>query len=93
MDVFGRSGGELLTVFKGSSLADVNASLGRMPELMQRFSAEMERADTIMGRLPNKSDQFFTGFTAGIINQILPGLEKVNDTDFTDLGENLGLEL
>ena len=93
MDVFGRSGGELLTVFKGSSLADVNASLGRMPELMQRFSAEMERADTIMGRLPNKSDQFFTGFTAGIINQILPGLEKVNDTDFTDLGENLGLEI
>tara|TARA_R110002167_G_scaffold227042_1_gene432249 strand:- start:12 stop:1364 length:1353 start_codon:yes stop_codon:yes gene_type:complete len=93
MDVFGRSGGELLTVFKGSSLADVNASLGRMPELMQRFSAEMERADTIMGRLPNKSDQFFTGFTAGIINQILPGLEKVNDTDFTDIGENLGLEI
>jgi len=90
MDIFGRSGGELLTVFKGSTLEDVNASLGRMPEIMEEFSGAMERADTLMGRLPNKSDQFFTGFTSGIIGQLLPGLEAVNNKDFTTLGENLG---
>lgn len=90
MDIFGRSGGELLTVFKGSDLDDVNLSLGKMPEIMEEFSSEMERVDTLMGRLPNKSDQFFTGFTAGIIDELIPGLETVNGFDFTDLGKSLG---
>ena len=74
LGVFGRSGAQLMTVFKGSNLDDINASLGKMPEIMDRFSGAMERADTLMGRLPNKSDQFFTGFAAGIIGQVLPGL-------------------
>lgn len=90
MEIFGKGGAGLITVFKGSNLDDVNASLGRMPMLMQKFSKEMERADTLLGRLPNKSDQFFVGFTAGIVGHILPGLEEINKKDFTELGENLG---
>lgn len=93
LSIFGRSGGELLTVFEGTTLEDVNASLGKMPEIMEEFSGAMERADTLMGRLPNKSDQFFSGFTAGIVGQILPGLEMVNDKDFTELGKSLGDKL
>jgi hypothetical protein len=90
LQIFGRSGGQLLTVFKGTNLDDVNESLGRMPEIMEKFSGSMERADTLMGRLPNKSQQFFAGFTSGVIDQLLPALEKVDDHDFTTLGENLG---
>lgn len=90
MDVFGRSGGELLTVFKGSNLDDVNQALGRMPDIMQQYSGELERADTLMGRLPNKANQFFVGFTAGVIDNILPALDSMNERDFTELGENLG---
>ena len=90
MDVFGRSGGELLTVFKGSNIDDINQSLGKMPEIMEEFSTELERVDTLMGRLPNKADQFFTGFTAGIVEQLIPSLESVNDFDFTQLGKSLG---
>lgn len=90
MQIFGRSGGQLLTVFKGSDLKDVEASLGRMPEIMQRFGGAMERVDTLWGRLPNKSDQFFTGFTSGVIGQVLPSLEAINKWDFTEVGEKLG---
>lgn len=91
MGIFGRAGAGLITVFEGSNLDDVNASLGKMPQLMQQFSGALERADTLMGRLPNKSDQFFAGFTTGIIGEILPGLEAVNDKDFSLLGENIGI--
>tara|TARA_R110002111_G_scaffold238069_1_gene299331 strand:- start:1016 stop:2206 length:1191 start_codon:yes stop_codon:yes gene_type:complete len=90
MDVFGRSGGELLTVFKGSDIDDINTSLGSMPEVMQEFSAELERADTLMGRLPNKSAQFFTGFTAGVVSELIPSLDLVNEFDFTELGRGIG---
>jgi hypothetical protein len=93
MAIFGRSGAGLLTVFAGSNMREINASLGRMPEIMEQFGGAMERVDTLMGRLPNKSDQFFTGFTSGIIGQLLPGLEKANNFDFTTLGENLGKQI
>lgn len=93
MRIFGRAGAELQTVFQDTRLEDVRESLGKMPGVMKEISAELERADTLIGRLPNKSDQFFAGFTSGIIHQILPGLEAVNDTDFTDIGEELGLKL
>jgi len=89
MDIFGRSGGQLITVFKGSNLDDVNTSLGKMPEIIQEFSVELERADTLLGRLPNKSDQFFAGFTAGIVEELIPSLEDINEFDFSQLGKNL----
>jgi len=93
MKIFGKSGGGLLTVFKGSSLDDVNSALGKMPQVMEQFSNQLDRADDLLGRLPNKSDQFFTGFTAGIIDKVLPALEGINKTDFTDLGLKIGESL
>lgn len=93
MGVFGGAGKGLVTVFKGANLNDVNQSLGRMPGLMQKMSVELERVDTLMGRLPNKSDQFFTGFTAGIVGELLPALEKVDDMDFTGIGQAFGKDM
>ena len=93
MAVFGKSGGELLAVFEGADLESVNASLGRMPEIMQEFSAELDHAGDLLGRLPNKSDQFFAGFTAGVINELIPSLETVDNYDFTTIGESLGNSL
>lgn len=93
MGIFGRSGAGLVTVFNGTDLDDVARSLGRMPALLDKFSGGFERADTLLGRLPNKADEFFVGFTSGVIGQILPALESTNNFDFTTLGENLGLHL
>jgi hypothetical protein len=90
MEIFGKSGGGLITVFQGSNLDDINRSLGKMPEIMQEFSAEMERADTLMGRLPNKANQFFTGFTAGVVGNIIPSLETIDGFEFTNIGKSLG---
>jgi hypothetical protein len=92
MDIFGRGRGALQRVF-GSGLANAEKSLGRMPEIANRFAGAMERADTLLGRMPAKSDAFFMGFTSGIVGQILPHLERVDEFDFTTLGENLGIAI
>jgi hypothetical protein len=93
MAIFGKSGGQLLTVFKGSSLAEVNRQLGKMPQVMEKFADRLDAADDALGRLPIKSKQFFTGFTAGVIDEILPALGMVDNYDFTSLGQRLGDEL
>lgn len=93
MKIFGKSGGELLGVFKGASLDDINRTLGGMPVLMERVAGKFDQVDDIIGRLPNKSNQFFTGFAAGIIDQVIPAMEKIDGYDFTTIGQTIGEEL
>lgn len=88
MEIFGKGSMGLTTVFEG--LPDAARALGRMPELAQKFAGAMGEANDLIGHLPIKSDQFFTGFTAGIIGQLLPNLEKIDNYDFTNIGESLG---
>jgi hypothetical protein len=89
MEIFGRGGMGLTTVFGGFDKAAT--ALGRMPEIAERFVGAMGRADELISDvLPVKSQQFFTGFSAGIIGELLPALEKIDDYDFTDLGLSVG---
>jgi len=91
MEIFGKGGMGLVTVFGG--IDGAVKSLGRMPELAQEFGAAMGEANDLIGHLPVKSDQFFVGFTAGIIGELLPGLKKIDDYDFTTMGQNIGAAL
>ena len=88
MEIFGKGGMGLLTVFGGMGAAE--KALGRMPRLAEKFGSAMGEANDLIGHLPIKSDQFFMGFTAGIIGELLPGLQLLNEKDFTELGKNLG---
>ena len=91
MAIFGKGGMGLMTIFPG--IAEAAIHLGRMPELAQKFAGAMGEANDIIGRLPSKSDQFFVGFTSGIIGTLLPNLQKVDGFEFTTLGENLGTSI
>ena len=88
MEIFGKGGMGLTTVFEGIPAATI--ALGRMPEVAQEFASRMGEANDLIGNLPLKSDQFFMGFTAGIVDSILPGLNSINEFDFTTLGQNFG---
>jgi hypothetical protein len=90
MDIFGRSGGQLLTVFKGTDLDSINRTLGEMPKLMEKMAGEFDYADDLISRLPGKSTQFFTGFTAGVVGNIIPSLEMIDGFEFTNIGKSLG---
>lgn len=91
MEIFGKGGMGLVTVFGG--IDGAVTSLGKMPELAQKFGAAMGEANDLIGHLPVKSDQFFVGFTSGIIGQLLPALQKIDNYDFTDLGMSVGTAL
>lgn len=91
MEIFGRSGAGLATVF--GTLEDSERVLGKMPALAEKFGGAIDQANDALGRLPVKSDQFFVGFTAGIIGELLPALGKIDEHDFTTVGQNLGTTL
>lgn len=91
MEIFGKGGMGLTTVFPG--MQDAVKAMGKMPQLAKEFGNAMGEANDLVGHLPLKSDQFFMGFTSGIIGTLLPNLRKIDDFDFTQIGQNLGQSL
>lgn len=91
MQIFGRAGAKLGALFQSAgAIEDARKSLGAMPGTLEDMAVTFERIDTILGRLPDKTDQFFAGFASRVGPQLLDPLEKANEQDFTQLGESLG---
>jgi hypothetical protein len=91
MRIFGESGAELMPLFRsGGALDDARASLGAMPEVLERNSVAFERIDTLLGRMPNKSRQVFAGIGDMLSDELLKPLESINQIDFTRFGQRIG---
>lgn len=89
--LFGNSGTELLPLFQsGGALDDARESLGKLPEILQRNSVEFERIDTLLGRIPNKSRQFFAGLGDQLAGYLTKPLETLNRIDLSGLGQRIG---
>jgi len=91
MRLFGEAGAELMPLFRsGGALDDARASLGAMPEVLERNSVAFERIDTLLGRMPNKSRQVFAGVGDILSDELLKPLEAINQIDFTQFGQRIG---
>jgi hypothetical protein len=91
MDIFGKSGAQLLPLFKsGGAIDDARIALGQLPEVLERNSEEFERIDTLLGRIPNKSRQLFAGLGDQLAGYLVEPLESINKLDFTSVGQNIG---
>lgn len=91
MRLFGKSGAMLMPLFRsGGAIDDARASLGQMPELLQRNSVQFERIDTLLGRLPNKSRQLFVGIGDMLADELAAPLEAINKIDLTEAGQRIG---
>jgi len=90
MAIFGRAGAELQSLFVASDLIEVEASLGRLPAILQRNSVLFERIDTLIGRVKSNTRAFFAGVLDQIATNASATLERLNAIDFTPVGQNLG---
>jgi hypothetical protein len=89
--LLGESGVELMPLFQsGGAIDDARESLGQLPSVLQRNSVEFERIDTLLGRIPNKSRQFFAGLGDQLAGYLTGPLETLNRIDLTGLGQRIG---
>jgi hypothetical protein len=89
--LLGESGVTLMPLFaSGGAIDDAKIALGQLPEVLQRNAVEFERIDTLLGRIPNKSKQFFAGLGDQLAGYLTQPLETLNRIDFTGLGQRIG---
>jgi len=91
MQIFGKSGGELLTLFADTGAFDNAAKfVGTQADILNRSAGIFDSISDKLARVPDKLRGFFVGFLepmAGAVNGIL---DKFESYDFTKSGLKMG---
>jgi hypothetical protein len=91
MQIFGKSGGELLTLFAdGQAFANAGAFLGTQAEILDRSAGLFDLISDKMARIPEKLQGFFVGFLEPIAGDVDAVLTKFDNFDFAALGLRIG---
>jgi len=91
MQLFGKSGGELLTLFAdGQAFANAGTFLGTQAEILDRSAGLFDSISDKMARIPEKLQGFFVGFLEPIAGDVDAILTKFDNFDFAALGLRIG---
>ena len=91
MQLFGKSGGELLTLFSdGKAFANAGTFLGSQAEILNRNAALFDSISDILARAGEKFQGFFVGILDVIGPALLEVLQKFDSLDFAKMGQDAG---
>lgn len=90
MDLFGKAGGKLLTVFADPAFGTGSGNLLKQAELLDKNAAIFDSVSDRLGRMGN----VFRGFFLGIAEQVAPALDSILEqfekTDLVGMGRAFG---
>lgn len=91
MEVFGRTGGKLLTLFGDSgAISDARTMLGSQVEMLDQSAGDFDRASDIIGGAFTKLQGFFVGMGSHVVLALQPVLEEFNKVDLAGIGQRFG---
>jgi hypothetical protein len=94
MEIFGKSGGTLVPLFKNfnEELANAKGQLGSLPEALNRTSENLARMDDVLLAIPDKLKELAIGMIDAI-GASDDFAESLGNIDAAGLGQNLGQAL
>lgn len=91
MSIFGKSGGELLTLFADQgALGNAAKSLGTQADILNRRAGTFDSISDILGRVGSKMQGFFVGMLDRIAEPVLALLERFDKLDLAAIGQRAG---
>lgn len=90
MEVFGKSGAKLLSVFSAGGLEDVQKNLGDQAALMAENAGLFDRASDVLGTAGSKMQGLFVGMASAVVPQIIEVVDSLNSIDLTGIGQAFG---
>lgn len=91
ISIFGKSGGQLLSVFADSGAIDNAAkSLGKQAQILEKNSDAFDTIGDRLGRAGLKLQGFFVGVTSGLVPALTSLTSVLDGLDFADQGVRFG---
>lgn len=94
MKIFGKSGGELLTLFSDrGAMINANIFLGTAAEILNRRANDFAEMSGILARAGEKFDGLFVGSLDILVDDIIPILRDWEKMDFAKIGQAIGPDI
>lgn len=96
MDIFGRSGGEMMALFKdGNAISNAAVTVGSQADILHQNATTFDRISDLLGSAGKKLQGFVIGVADMAAPKILEVLERFNAIDFASIGRRFaaGLDL
>lgn len=94
MQIFGRAGGEMLTLFRDEgALGKAAQSVGSQAQVLEKNAATFDRISDLLNGAGQKLQGFFVGFADIAAGPVLTMLEKFDQIDLVGIGQKFGSEL
>lgn len=90
MEIFGKSGAKLLSVFSAGGLEDVQENIGNQAQLMLENAGLFDRATDVLGTAGSKMQGLFVGMAAEVVPQIIEVVDSLNSIDLSGIGQAFG---
>lgn len=90
MDIFGKSGSKLLSVFAAGGMEEVRKVLGNQSALLLENAGIFGRASDILGLTGNKIRGFFVGVASEVVPQLMGVLDAAAGLDLSKIGQAFG---
>jgi hypothetical protein len=90
MEIFGKSGGKLLTFFSDMGMEGVQNALGKQSQIMLENAGVFARTADAMNIAGVKVRGFFVGLASTTAPQLVELVDKLEKLDLTHVGESLG---
>ena len=93
MEIFGKSGAKLLSVFAAGGMDEVRKVLGNQAALLLENAGVFGKASDILGLTGNKIRGFFVGIASEIVPPLMGLLQQAEKLDFSKIGAEIGKEI
>lgn len=91
MDIFGKSGAELLKIFNNPNVhLDLGKPLTGVAKIMQTYGASMDAVNMGLKRIGTVIDGFYRGIAGPVSTVLLPLLNRINSMDLSGYGLKFG---
>lgn len=90
MDIFGKAGAKLLSVFAAGGMDEVRAMLGTQSELLLQNAGVFGRASDLLGLTGMKMRGFFVGVASEVLPEIMGAIEALAKVDLSKIGKAFG---
>jgi hypothetical protein len=91
MEIFGRAGGELVTLFRDpEAMTKAARTLGAQAEVLEKNAGIFDRISDLLGGIAVKLRGFFIGIGERIAPLLLDVLERIDAIDLTAIGQRVG---
>lgn len=90
IEIFGKSGAKLLSVFSAGGMDEIRKLLGNQSAILLENAGVFGRASDLLGLAGTKVRGFFVGIASEIVPQLMQVIEESAKLDFSGMGQSIG---